>query len=287
MLPTHVVLTVVLSLLIVEQSSAKISRPLPGFNYIRVYGGVFQVTVDFSQGNRGLEIDTDDQATLDLIETTVQNQILTIQFREGTRVTCSGSVSIAVHTTSLYKIDVSGTSSVVVLETMAANSAELLASGAAAISVELAAAQLVLVGASGTARITISGGTADRATADLQGSSKLLATPLRARTATIETAGVSEASMSVSESLTAIASGASSIRYVGSPAVDRRVSGVATVTQITGRAGDFQAQSPSRLSGQRAFTCSANGYNAANAFSASLVPVVLSASSGILLMILV
>jgi hypothetical protein len=83
---------------------------------------------------------------------------------------------------------------------------------------------------SGAAKIIVSGST-DELNADLSGASKLLGADLHSNNGTIDTSGASNAEVNVAEALKAHASGASHIRYVGSPAnvkVDK--SGAASVS---------------------------------------------------------
>lgn len=84
------------------------------------------------------------------------------------------------------------------------------------------------VNLSGASTLQVNGrGTA--LSAELSGASNLQAFPYPVGEATVDASGASRASVSVSNALVADASGASTIRYRGTPTVRQRVSGASTV----------------------------------------------------------
>lgn len=107
---------------------------------------------------------------------------------------------------------------------------ELRASGASSVSILDIKNSSINVDLSGVSELTAAGET-EQLHAELSGSSVLKARSLRSETADVDTSGASRAYVSVSQSLTAEASGASSVVYEGNPAnVEKDVSRAASIT---------------------------------------------------------
>lgn len=86
--------------------------------------------------------------------------------------------------------------------------------------------------ASGASRITASG-TTNTLDVDASGASKILAAELVTKQASVDTSGASNADLNVTELLKATASGASHVRYGGSPSVNADRSGAATISPLS------------------------------------------------------
>ena len=113
----------------------------------------------------------------------------------------------------------------------APNIREVKATGVSKIMLKDVKNDALALDASGASKITVSGSTSSL-TVETSGASKVLSSGLISKEAVVEASGASSADINVSESLNAQASGASHIRYVGSPGtldVDR--SGAATISQ--------------------------------------------------------
>ena len=182
-------------------------RDVADFNKLKV-GGVFDVEV--SRGDKySVEVIADDNL-LPFIRTEVDGDTLSIY--SDAKISKSSQLRVVITAPDIRKVKATGASKVLLKDVS---------------NEELA------LNASGASKITASGSTA-LLTIDVSGASKVLGSDLASKQATVETSGASSADIKVSDSLNAHASGASHIRYVGSPGtldVDR--SGAATVSQQT------------------------------------------------------
>jgi len=182
-------------------------RDVADFNKLKV-GGVFDVEV--SRGDKySVEVIADDNL-LPFIRTEVDGDTLSIY--SDAKISKSSQLRVVITAPDIRKVKATGASKVLLKDVS---------------NEELA------LNASGASKITASGSTA-LLTIDVSGASKVLGSDLASKQATVETSGASSADIKVSDSLNAHASGASHIRYVGSPGtldVDR--SGAGTVSQQT------------------------------------------------------
>ncbi|HMU33974.1 MAG: DUF2807 domain-containing protein [Acidobacteria bacterium] len=108
---------------------------------------------------------------------------------------------------------------------------EASSSGVAKVTLKDINNERLALDASGASRITVSGKT-NGLDVEASGASKILAAELVSKQASIETSGASNAELNVAEVLKATASGASHVRYSGSPTVDADRSGAATISQL-------------------------------------------------------
>ena len=106
-------------------------------------------------------------------------------------------------------------------------------SGAVRADLEGIDTDLLEVALSGATHLTAAG-RVDRLRVSASGTSRIDARDLESRTSRIDVSGTAWATVRVSESLEAHASGASIIEYIGNPAVSFSVSGTAVVRQIGG-----------------------------------------------------
>jgi len=180
-------------------------RDLADFDRLDV-SGVFDVEV--SRGDTySVEVIADDNL-MPLIRTEVDGDTLSI-YAES-KISKSSQLRVVIIAPNIRDVKTSGVSKVVLKDV----SNDALA-----------------LDASGASKITASGSTASL-TVDLSGASKLFSSDLTSKEVLVETSGASNADINVREALNAHASGASHIRYVGSPGtldVDR--SGAATISQ--------------------------------------------------------
>ncbi len=106
----------------------------------------------------------------------------------------------------------------------------LSVSGAGAVTIDDLTADLLEVNASGNVALIV-GGTVDSQSVTLGGAGTYDATNLASRLAAVTVDAAAQAVVQVSERLEATASGASSIAYIGDPAVSESTSGVGSVTK--------------------------------------------------------
>lgn len=155
-----------------------------------------------------VELEGDDNI-LPLIKTEVRNGVLHIERQSRTSFWSKNRVTARVSLPQLDNLDVSGASSATI-------------TGVKSESLDL--------NASGASKIEISG-EARTAKIDLSGASKLNGENLRIVRADVEASGASKAIVFVSEVITADASGASKIIYLGNPTtVNKDVSGASKIS---------------------------------------------------------
>ncbi len=129
-------------------------------------------------------------------------------------------------------IELSGASTAKVYGTLTTREMELDASGASNIILALLEASKLDVDASGASRITVTG-KAERLEADCSGASGLDLVNLSAVRASLDCSGASSAKLRVTEELSYEVSGASSLRYHGTPRITKsEVSGASSAKAI-------------------------------------------------------
>ncbi|MBX3281519.1 MAG: DUF2807 domain-containing protein [Acidobacteria bacterium] len=182
-------------------------RDVADFDRIEVSG---VVEVEVTRGDTfSVEVSADDNL-LPLLRTEVDGDTLSI-YTKG-RISKSTELKVVVTAPNISEAETSGVSKLSLMDVKNEH---------------------LSLQASGASRVTVSGTTASL-TIDISGASKALTSELLAKEASIETSGASNADVNVSEMLKAQASGASHIRYLGSPLtvkVDR--SGAASVSRQT------------------------------------------------------
>jgi len=182
-------------------------RDVADFDKIDV-SGVFEVEV--SRGDTySVEVIADDNL-MPLIMTELDGDTLSIY--SDRRISKSSQLRVVITAPNIREVKATGVSKVLLKDVQ--NNA-------------------LALDASGASKITASGSTASL-TVDISGASKVLGSDLVSKEAIVETSGASSADIKVSEALNAQASGASHIRYIGSPGtldIDR--SGAATISQQT------------------------------------------------------
>lgn len=166
------------------------NREVSNFKAIDV-GGFFQVEI-VAQKDFSVEVQADDNL-LPLIKTEVSDGVLKIETSE--KFNSKSPIIVKVSAPNIEEIEVSGASKVNLIDL---NNESLN------------------VDASGASKISVSGTTASL-TVDVSGASKLDAENLKSENAGIEASGASSVNLFVSGDLTTNASGASNVRYSGTP----------------------------------------------------------------------
>ncbi len=179
------------------------NRDVSDFKAVDV-GGIFQVEIT-AQKNFSVEIQADDNL-LPLIKTEVDGGVLKIETTEKFK--SENPVIIKVSVPNIEELEVSGVSKV-----------NLIDLNSESLDVE----------ASGASKVTIAGATTNL-TVDVSGASKINGENLKAENASIEASGASSVGVSVSGDLKTDASGASNIRYSGTPKnLENQTSGASSV----------------------------------------------------------
>ncbi len=179
------------------------NREVSNFKAIDV-GGFFQVEI-VAQKDFSVEVQADDNL-LPLIKTEVSDGVLKIETSE--KFNSKSPIIVKVSAPNIEEIEVSGASKVNLIDL---NNESLN------------------VDASGASKISVSGTTASL-TVDVSGASKLDAENLKSENAGIEASGASSVNLFVSGDLTTNASGASNVRYSGTPKnLKNKTSGASSV----------------------------------------------------------
>ena len=188
----------------------------------------FDVTV--SIGQKAAVVVRVDDAHRDALDVGVTGDTLHVGLEPGTSV---GDATLQADVTvpALSGIDVSGASKVHLADQTAADALELVVSGASGLDgpVEISEGRLDVSGASHASLE----GSAVRLDLSVSGASSVRGIAFTAQTLTASLSGASSVELAVTDSLSAEASGASSLRYKGSPQITRqKVSGLSSITQI-------------------------------------------------------
>ena len=188
----------------------------------------FDVTV--SVGQKAAVVIRVDEGHKDALDVSVTGDTLHVGLQSGTSVR-DATLEADVTVPALSRIDTSGASQVHLSDEIDADSLELVVSGASTLdgAVEISEGRLDVSGAS---RANLEG-SAVRLDLSVAGASSVRGVAFKAQSLTATLSGASSVELTVTDSLSAEASGASSLRYKGSPQITRQeVSGLSSITQI-------------------------------------------------------
>lgn len=203
------------------------SRKETGFTGVQVSGAV-QVYAR-QDSSWAVKVVTDANL-LQHIETYVEGQTLVIRQEEGTNLHPSSSIKVYISCPSYTDFDVSGACEVIAENRLsAANAITIDLSGASKVEMDLKT-PVIRLGLSGASVARLRGETRDL-DIDASGASKAFCYNLPCENATVGLSGACSAEVMASVQLKADASGASHIRYKGSPEVNQSVSGAGSVTK--------------------------------------------------------
>ena len=190
--------------------------------------GTFHVTVSTGDAE-AVSVRVDDNL-VDSLDVGVSGTTLHIGLKSGTSVT-NATLQADVTVPSLEALDGSGATTITLSDVLAADTLSVSLSGASRLSgpIDIDGGSLELSGASDAEP----SGSATSLTITESGASQLNATALTIDQLTIDLSGASHADVSVTGSLSAGASGASTLRYAGSPTVSRsETSGASTIEPL-------------------------------------------------------
>ena len=200
---------------------------VPSFSRLEV-GDTFDVTV--SVGQKAAVTVRVDEGHKDELDVRVTDDTLHVGLQSGTSVR-DAKLEADVTVPALSRIDTSGASQVHLSDEIDADSLELVVSGASTLdgAVKISEGRLDVSGAS---RANLEGSAA-RLDLSVAGASSVRGVALTAQSLTATLSGASSVELTVTDSLSAEASGASSLRYKGSPQITRQeVSGLSSIAQI-------------------------------------------------------
>lgn len=213
----------------VSGSGRVVTKPVPVSSFSRILvSDVFDVTVSTGQQDK-VTLRVDDNL-VDRLDVGVSNGTLRLGLKSGTSVR-NATLHANVGVVRLSGIEVSGSSKVHLSPGFTADSLEVTLSGASKIdgSLECGSAKVTLSGASNA---TLSG-TAERLDIDASGASRLDVRNLQAVDVSVGLSGASQATVWAMRTLSARASGASSLRYRGSPQISRKdASGASSIEPL-------------------------------------------------------
>ena len=183
------------------------TRPATGIAAISA-SGALRVHAAFT-GAESVEITAEDNL-LPLLELVVAGDRLTLGWKPGISGVQSHGVDVRVGVRTLRGID---------------------ASGACTVDVDGLAGGDFRVALSGASQFT-GNGAVDRLDADLSGASRMITPTLTAGIASVRLSGASSALLRVVRSLTGSVDGASTLEFLGDPAVQVSTSGVSVVRRV-------------------------------------------------------
>jgi hypothetical protein len=204
-----------------------VSRPSGRFSGVQVSSNI---NLHIKQDSIwSVRIVTDDNL-MDLIETTVHDNVLHIEVQDNYNLEPSKSVDVYVTAPEFRRIGASGATEVTSENKIVSSGTfDIDVSGASNITIDLKAPR-VEAGISGASKATLRGETRD-ISLNGSGASEFRCFELLAENADIDVSGSSNADVYASVSLKAEASGASDVRYKGSPTVNANTSGAGSVAK--------------------------------------------------------
>ncbi|MFL5752734.1 MAG: head GIN domain-containing protein [Bacteroidia bacterium] len=184
------------------------NRPVTAFDKLEVSGAA---TVKLSKGEAPsvrVEADEDDLAK---IITEVKNNKLIVKSKGDIK----KSFKVYIAYTALSQLDVSGASSVQCENALHTDKLNINASGASSLDLALSVKELKTE-ASGASSVLLNG-TVENHIAEVSGAATLKALKLASAATSIKASGASSARVNAGKKIKAVANGASSIHYSGSP----------------------------------------------------------------------
>jgi hypothetical protein len=158
----------------------------------------------------------------------IRNTNKTLDISVDCQKDCNYDLTVYVTVESLDKISCSGASSLKGEGEIKLGNLDMAVSGASAVKLSLVATNVTL-DVAGASEVSLTG-SAEKMKLKNKGASETDADGFKTKTADIDCAGASHASLNVSEKLNAIASGASSIEYNGSAAIgEQSITGASTL----------------------------------------------------------
>lgn len=170
---------------------------------------------------------------LPYFETTVTGEVLKIKTRDGVNLTPTAPVNFYLTVKKLDTLVLAGSGNIEV-SALRADKFSVELSGSGDIEIASITADNLEVQISGSGTLRASGGRAGKQEVTISGSGKYEARDLQSNEADVTISGSGSMTINVRQHLKVNISGSGSVRYVGSPALDKlTVSGTGTVEQIS------------------------------------------------------
>jgi len=213
---------------IIHDENAEV-RNVPAFSGIKVSGGI-DVYLSQSQ-DYALAVSASDQKYRDGIKTEVNNGILNISYEGGNfRLNTNRKLRVYTSFKKMVSLEASGASHLIFSNIFEANSAKMELSGASEIKGAVRIRDLVL-NISGASTIKVEG-SVENLKINASGASDVKNYSLIIDNCIAELSGASDVRITVNESLTARATGASTLYYKGNPQKsDINSSGASNISQ--------------------------------------------------------
>ncbi|MEZ4970955.1 MAG: head GIN domain-containing protein [Flavobacteriaceae bacterium] len=199
-----------------------------GYSALKV-SDAFNVYVQFSDTEEKIEIEANENLQ-DRIIVELAEGTLRIKVKNHTSIRGNPTLNAYIMTKRITDFDLSGASKVNLETELVASNASIELTGASEFigELELGHLELAAAGASQTDLF----GQVERLEASLSGASTLKNYDLSVKALDIQLSGASNASLSVTETIDIEASGASKLRYKGSPVINKRkLSGASEIIQ--------------------------------------------------------
>lgn len=189
-----------------------------GYSALEV-GGAFEVFVQFSDIDKSVRIEANENLQ-DRLVVRVDGNTLEIRPENNLNIRGNATLRAFITTNNLSGIDLSGATTLTLVDEWVVDSGDLRLSGASNLTGEVTASELE-IRMSGSSDIDLFG-TVEELYADLSGSSDLRDFDLQVQRLDMDLSGSSDAFLSVNESIEIDASGSSSLNYRGTPQIIRQ-----------------------------------------------------------------
>lgn len=223
----------ILSLLVVAlmPSCRKVSGSGPVVSETRNISGFREVKSDFSgdvyvtQGSTyNVRIEAQ-QNIIDVIETVLNDGILTLRGKSNTIIKPDTRIKIYITMPNIDGLVVSGSGDMMLQNDVATSDLYMKVSGSGSITVPKLTAGSVDANITGSGEIDIWDGTVTSETIDISGSGSMDFSGLKANTGDIRISGSGDARVYVTSSLKVRISGSGSVYYRGTPTIDVSITG--------------------------------------------------------------
>ncbi len=203
-----------------------VERKLNGFKSIETKGG-FEVIIKKSN-DFNVSIEADDNLLDNIITEVIGGKLI---IRNEKSICNAKELKITLSMPELVGLNCSGASEVITLDKFTSEKFELKCSGASELDLNIDT-KLLVSKLNGASELRLKG-SADTHAIEMSGASEVKALDFKTQKYAIETKGASSCKISVSEELSVKASGASEIKYSGSPKIiSKDVSGASDISAI-------------------------------------------------------
>ncbi len=172
------------------------------------------------------------QNIIDVIETVLNNGVLTIRVRNNTIIKPDEKIKVHISSPDIRSLSISGSGNMHVIEPLSTSDLRLKISGSGNIHIQSLSAYSVDANISGSGAINIQGGTVARENLDIGGSGSINLLGLESANSSVKIAGSGDAHVFVKESLKVRISGSGSVYYKGEPAIDVQITGSGKLKKV-------------------------------------------------------